>query len=128
MSTPTDRRYLDSHEWHRPEDDGTVTLGISQFAVNELNDVTYLEFLKDSGSLSKGETFGEIESVKATSELYAGIDGEIVEVNQAALDEPDVINRDCYGEGWMIRVKPSDPTQLDALLDAAAYDALHADG
>ena len=125
MSTPTDRKYLDSHEWHKLEADGTVTLGISAFAVDELTDITYLEVTKASGAIKAGDVFGEIESVKATSDLYCGIDGEVVEVNQACIDDPETVNRDCFGDGWMIRVKPTDPGQLDTLLDAAAYEANH---
>ncbi len=124
--TPTDRRYLDSHEWHKPEDDGTVTIGISNFAVEELTDITYVEVSKDSGAIKAGETFGEIESVKATSDLFCGIDGEVVEVNQAVIDAPETINRDPYGQGWLIRVKPTDPGQLESLKSTADYDAANA--
>jgi glycine cleavage system H protein len=125
MPAPTDRRYLDSHEWHKLEADGTVTVGISEFAVDELTDITFLEIATRDGDISAGDTFGEIESVKATSDLYCGIDGTVVQVNQAVVDDPETINRDCFGEGWMIRVKPTDPAQLDNLLDAAAYEANH---
>lgn len=122
-ATPTDRRYLDSHEWHKLEDDGTVTIGISNFAVEELTDITYVEVSAESGEIKAGETFGEIESVKATSDLYCGIDGEVVEVNQTVIDAPETINRDPYGQGWIIRIKPSDPAQLESLKAAADYDA-----
>ncbi|MEM8783362.1 MAG: glycine cleavage system protein GcvH [Planctomycetota bacterium] len=125
MPAPDDRRYLDSHEWHKLEADGTVTIGISAFAVDELTDITYLEIANQDGALAAGDTFGEIESVKATSDLYCGIDGTVIEVNQAAVDDPETINRDCFGEGWMIRVRPSDRSQLDGLLDAKAYEANH---
>jgi glycine cleavage system H protein len=125
MAAPADRRYLDSHEWHKLDDDGNVVLGISQFAVDELTDITFLEIEATEGSLGKGEAFGEIESVKATSELYSGIDGEVVEVNQAVLDDPAIINEDPYDKGWMLKLKPSDPAQLDELLEAEAYEAKH---
>ena len=125
MSSPKDRRYLDSHEWHLPQDDGTVTVGLSAFAVDELTDITYVEVSTDSGNISAGDTFGEIESVKATSDLYCGVDGEVVEVNAAVIEKPELINEDCFGAGWLIRVKPSDPAQLESLKDAEAYDALH---
>jgi len=124
MAAPADRRYLDSHEWHKAEGD-TVTIGISQFAVDELSDVTFVEIETTEGSIKKGEPFGEIESVKATSELYSGIDGEVVEVNQAALDDPAIINQDPYGKGWLIKIKPADAGQLDQLLDNEAYDKKH---
>ncbi|MEM6394390.1 MAG: glycine cleavage system protein GcvH [Planctomycetota bacterium] len=122
MPSPNDRRYLDSHEWHRPTDDGHVEIGISQFAVDELTDITYLEVLIADGSVSKGDTFGEIESVKATSDLYCGIDGEVVAVNQPVIDEPSAINDDPYA-AWLIRVRPSDPAQVEALAAASDYDA-----
>jgi len=121
MSSPDDRKYLSSHEWHKHED-GLVTIGVSAFAVEELTDVTYLEVTRDQGIIDKGEVFGEIESVKATSELYSGVSGEVVEVNQAVLDDPAILNHDAYEKGWIIKIKPSDPGELDALLDAAAYD------
>jgi len=121
MSSPDDRRYLESHEWHKL-DDGVVTIGISQFAVDELTDVTFVEFTQESGSIDAKETIAEVESVKATSEIYTGLAGEVVEVNQAVADDPSLINQDCYGKGWLIKLKPSDPAALDQLMDAAAYD------
>jgi len=126
MSTPDDRQYLASHEWHKTEGD-LVVIGISQTAVDELTDITYLEVTTESGSIGAGETFGEIESVKATSELYTGIAGEVVEINQAALDNPAIINEDCYGKGWIIKIKPSEGGATDALLSADDYQAQQAD-
>jgi glycine cleavage system H protein len=121
MAAPDDRRYLESHEWHKLEGD-TVTIGITQFAADELTDVTFVEFLKDSGPIKAGETFGEVESVKTTSELYSGVDGEIVETNQEVADSPGLINEDPFNRGWLIKVKPSDPAQLEKLMDASAYN------
>lgn len=120
MSAPDDRRYLESHEWHKPEGD-LVLIGISQFAVDELTDITYLEITAE-GEIGKGDPLGEIESVKATSELYCGIDGEVVEVNQAVVDDPSLINRDCYGQAWIVKVRPTDAGQLDSLMAADAYE------
>lgn len=125
MSTPDDRTYLASHEWHKTEGD-LVVIGISQTAVDELTDITYLEVSKDAGAIDAGETFGEIESVKATSELYCGVAGEVVEVNQAALDNPALINEDCYDKGWILKVRPADAGQADTLLSAADYQAQNA--
>lgn len=123
MPAPTDRKYLESHEWHQlDEASGIVTIGITQFAADELTDITFVEVTAED-AVAKGEAFGEIESVKATSELVSGIDGELVEVNQAVTDDPSIINTDPHGQGWIIKVKPSDPAQLDELLDAAAYEA-----
>lgn len=122
MPSPADRRYSASHEWHKPEQD-LVVVGISSFAVDELTDITYLDISRKSGPIRKGETFGEIESVKATSELYCGIDGTIVAFNQEAIDNPAIINDDCYGKGWMLKIKPANASQLESLLAASDYDA-----
>jgi len=126
MAAPDDRHYLPSHEWHKPDGDH-VLIGISKFAVDELTDITYLEVEKDSGPIAKGEPFGEVESVKATSELYCGIDGEIVEVNQEVLDNPALLNEDCYDAGWILKIKPSDASQVDGLLSASDYQAQQGD-
>ena len=120
MAAPEDRFYLSSHEWHKPEGDH-VLVGISRFAVDELTDITYLEVEKDAGPVAKGEAFGEVESVKATSELYSGIDGEVVEVNQAVIENPALLNDDCYDTGWILKIKPRDPSQVQSLLNAADY-------
>jgi glycine cleavage system H protein len=125
MAAPADRRYLDSHEWHKPDNDGNVIIGISQFAVDELTDITFLEIEATEGEISKGEAFGEIESVKATSELYSGNDGEDVKVKQAVLDDPSIINDDPYEKGWMLKVKPADQGQLEQLLQAEDYEKRH---
>ena len=121
MEIPSDRRYLATHEWHRLTDDGLVEIGISAPAVDELTDITYVEVTRDSGPIAAGDVFGEIESVKATSDLFCGIAGEVVAVNDAVVDHPERINDDCYGDGWIIRVRPDDPAAVDGLLDAAAY-------
>lgn len=121
MASPNDRRYLDSHEWHKLEGD-VVTIGISQFAVDELTDITYVDIVKTEGEIKAHEAFGEIESVKATSDLYCGVDGIVAAVNERAIDDPSLINKDPFGEGWLLKIKPSDPSQLELLLDAEAYD------
>ena len=121
MASPNDRRYTKTHEWHKLED-GNVTLGISKFAVEELTDITFVEVKKKSGPIKAGEAFGEIESVKATSELYSGIDGTIVAFNQAAIDNPAIINEDPFGKGWLLKITPSSPAQLDSLQSASDYD------
>lgn len=122
MASPDDRRYAPTHEWHKPEGD-LIVVGVSQFAVDELTDVTYVDIVKTEGEIKVGEPFGEIESVKATSDLYCSIDGEIVEVNEKPIDDPTVINKDPFGEGWLIKIKPADPSQLDGLMDSQTYDA-----
>jgi len=122
MPAPDDRRYLESHEWHKPEGD-LIAIGISQFAVDELTDITYVEVSDPQASLGAGDAFGEIESVKATSDLYTGVAGKIVAVNPALADNPGLINEDPYGAGWIIKIKPDDPAALEALLSPADYDA-----
>ena len=120
MSSPNDRRYARTHEWHRL-DGQEVILGITKFAVDELTDVTYVEITAD-GPVKAGEAIGEIESVKATSDIYAGVDGEVVAVNQEVLDDPSLVNQDPYVRGWIVRLQVAEPSQLDALLDAEQYD------
>lgn len=124
MPAPTDRRYTETHEWHLTDGD-TVTIGITQFAVDELTDVTYVELPGVGDVVEAGESFGEIESVKATGELKSGVSGEVVAVNEAVLDNPGVINEDPHGAGWLIRVAAADAAQLDALMDGEAYNATY---
>lgn len=120
MSIPTDRRYLQTHEWHKPEGD-LVVLGITQFAADELTDITYVQLPKVGTQLSANSRFGEIESVKATSDLYSGIAGVVVEINTALNDNPGIVNTDPFNDGWMIKVRPSNPADLDKLYDAETY-------
>ncbi len=122
MSVPTDRKYLKSHEWHKLDGD-VVVIGITQFAADELTDVTYVSLPKVGTKLSANSRFGEIESVKATSDLYSGVSGEVVAVNDDLNNNPGTVNTDPFEAGWMIKVKPSNPTELNALLDAEPYKA-----
>jgi glycine cleavage system H protein len=121
-STPQDCLYAKSHEWVRIDGD-QVTIGISDFAQHELGDVVFVELPDVGRTLSVGDSFGTVESVKAVSEVYAPVSGEVIEVNQALLDEPESINTDSYGEGWMIKLRTSNlESDKSNLLDAAAYD------
>ena len=122
MASPDDRRYLATHEWHKLEGD-LVVIGISKFAVDELTDITYVDIVRTEGQIRAGETFGEIESVKATSDLYCGIDGDVVEVNEEAVDNPALINEDPFGKAWLIKVRPTDKAQVDDLMSGTEYDA-----
>lgn len=124
---PQNLRYTSEHEWARLEDDGTVAIGITEHAAEQLGDVVGFEFPEVGDALTKGEVFGSVESVKAVSDLYAPIDGEVVAVNSELEDAPERVNEDAYKGGWMIKVRPSSRGDLDALLDAAAYAALIAD-
>jgi glycine cleavage system H protein len=120
MSAPTDRKYLQTHEWHKIEGD-TATIGITQIAADELTDITYVSLPKVGGKVTANKPFGEIESVKATSDLYSGVSGEVIAVNDALNNDPATINRDPFEKGWMIKVKLSNPAEADALLAADAY-------
>lgn len=122
MSTPTDRVYTESHEWLKADGD-TVTLGLTQFAVDQLTDVTYVEMREAGSSFGAGDPIGEVESVKTTSDVYSPVAGEIVEVNGAVVDDPSLLNTDPYGAGWLVKLKASDLGPLDDLADASTYDA-----
>lgn len=116
---PDKLKYTKEHEW-ASEEDGVVAVGITDYAQDALGDITYLELPDVGATFSTGDTFGVVESVKTFSDLYAPIDGEVVEVNDAAVDAPESINEDAYGT-WLIKVRVSDPAQVEALLTAAAY-------
>ena len=120
---PGNLKYAETHEWVRVDGDEAV-IGISDYAQDELGDVVYLDLPWDNAGtrqVKAGERFGDIESVKATSELYSPVSGQVVRVNDALKDKPEAVNTDPYGAGWMIAVKLSDPSELDKLMDAAAY-------
>ncbi|HEY7522976.1 MAG TPA: glycine cleavage system protein GcvH [Candidatus Limnocylindrales bacterium] len=120
---PTDLRYTKDHEWIRVEGD-EATIGITDYAADQLGDIVFVELPEAGRSLEQFATFGVVESVKAVSDLFAPVAGEVVEVNAALGGKPELVNGAPYGEGWMIRVKVTDRTQLDELLEPAAYDAL----
>jgi glycine cleavage system H protein len=120
---PADLRYARTHEWARLNDDGSVTVGITDNAQEQLGDMVYVE-VPDVGKIVKtAQSSAVVESVKAASDVYAPLDGEVMEVNSKLGDSPETVNQDAYGEGWMFRLRPSDPGQLDQLLDATAYEA-----
>ncbi len=119
-SPPSDRKYLQSHEWHQRDGD-SVTIGITQAAADELTDITFVELPAIGAMLEAGKPFGVIESVKATSDLYSGVSGTVMDVNEQLRSAPGLINNDPYITGWMIKVKMSDPTQLDQLLSLEDY-------
>jgi glycine cleavage system H protein len=121
MDLPTDYRLLESHEWHQKNADGTITVGITQFAADELTDVTFVALPKIGTKLTANGRFGEVESVKATSDLYCGVAGEVVAVNDALTADPGLVNRESYTGGWIMKVKPSNPGDFEALLSAADY-------
>jgi glycine cleavage system H protein len=120
---PPNLKYTKEHEWGRKEEK-VVVVGITFHAQEELGDVVYVELPKSGTSITAGSPFGVIESTKAVSELFAPISGKVVKVNEALTAAPQTVNEDPYGAGWLIEVEPSDPPQLDQLLDAAAYQKL----
>ena len=120
MSAPKDLRYLLTHEWHRLEGD-TVTIGITQFAADELTDITYVSLPKVGDKITANGRFGEIESVKATSDLYSGVAGTIAAVNNELDNEPGLVNRDPYSAGWMIKLKVTNPADVNKLLSVDEY-------
>jgi len=114
-----DLRYTDSDEWVRVED-GVATIGITDYAQKKLRDIVSVE-LPEKRAYRRGEVVAVVESIKATGEVYAPLDGEVVEVNERLLDEPELVNTDPYGEGWIFRMKPSNPAQVEELLSPEAY-------
>jgi glycine cleavage system H protein len=121
MSTPTDRQYLASHEWHLFSGD-LVTIGITPQAAEELTDITFVSLPKVGTKVVAGKSFGEIESVKATSDLYCGVEGVVAEINTELSDNPALVNQDAYGKGWMIKVKVGNPPKTAGLISAADYE------
>ena len=120
---PAELKYAKTHEWARLNDDGSVTVGISDNAQEQLGDMVYIEVPDVGKSVKSAQACAVVESVKAASDVYAPVAGEIVAVNSNLGDSPETVNQDAYGEGWMFRLRPSDPAQLEQLLDAAAYEA-----
>lgn len=121
-NTPSELKYASSHEWARLEEDGTVTVGISDHAQIALGDVVFVETPDVGDTLSAGDEAGVVESVKAASDIYAPISGEVIAVNELLEDEPETVNADSYHDGWFFKLKPSDVTELENLLSAEDYD------
>jgi glycine cleavage system H protein len=122
MNIPANLKYTKDHEWIKIE--GNIgTIGITEFAQGELGDIVYIDINPDIAEITMGETFGTIEAVKTVSDLYAPVTGKVVELNKKLNDEPQQVNSDPYGEGWIIKVEMADASQLNDLLDAAAYEA-----
>lgn len=122
MPNPADRKYAESHEWHQITGN-VVTIGITEHAVDQLTDITFVEMKPVGTAINAGDTVGEVESVKTTSDIYSGVSGEIIEVNETLGDSPEIINSDPYAKGWLVKIKVSDASGLDSLMDASAYDA-----
>ena len=119
--TPDDLKYSKSHEWVRVNDDSTVTIGITDHAQDQLGDLVYVEVPEAGRELAAEEACAVVESVKAASDVYAPLAGTVVEANQDLADSPEAVNQDAYGAGWLLKLKPSDSSAVNALMDAAAY-------
>ncbi len=120
-NVPSELKYTKSHEWARVEEDGTVTVGITEHAQELLGDMVFVELPEVGAAVEAGSECAVVESVKAASDVYSPVTGEVVEVNEALMDAPETVNSDAFGEGWMFRVRIDDEGQLDGLLDAEAY-------
>lgn len=120
FEVPDDCRYLDSHEWARREN-GTVRVGISEFAQDELGDVVFVELPAEGDSLTRGEAFGVVESIKAVSDLYVPVSGVVTATNEDLVTAPELVNEAPYGDGWMLKIDPDDPSTLEELLSPDSY-------
>ncbi|HBD13029.1 MAG TPA: glycine cleavage system protein GcvH [Porticoccaceae bacterium] len=123
VDTPKELKYAETHEWARDEGDGVVAIGITDYAQTELGDVVYVELPEVGDQLAAGEEAGAVESVKAASDIYAPVSGEVMAINEVLEDEPETINDSPYGDGWFYKLKMSDPSELDGLLSAQEYIA-----
>ena len=121
---PKDLKYAKSHEWVRTEKDGTLTVGITDHAQELMGDMVYVDLPQAGAQIAAGKECAVVESVRAASDVYAPVSGEIVAANDALAGAPETVNKDPYGTGWMFRIKPANKAELDGLLDAKAYDAL----
>src|SRR6056297_2952259 len=123
MNIPENLKYTKDHEWIKVDGD-TVTVGITDYAQGELGDIVFVEIETEGENLEKEEVFGTVEAVKTVSDIFMPISGEVVEVNSKLEDSPEIVNKDPYGEGWLIKIKLSDKSELDELLDASRYKEL----
>lgn len=120
MNFPTNVKYTDEHEWIRPEGE-IAFVGITDYAQDQLGDIVFVDVTTEGETLEKGEVFGSIEVVKTVSDLFLPVGGEVLEINPALEEQPELVNKDPYGEGWIIKIKMSDPGELESLMDAEAY-------
>ncbi|TBW55885.1 glycine cleavage system protein GcvH [Marinobacter halodurans] len=124
---PTDLKYIETHQWVRVAGDGTATVGITDFAQDQLGDVVFVELPEVGATVNGGEEAGVAESVKSASDVFSPVSGEVIEINESLEEEPEKLNEDPYGEGWLFRVRLSDEGELDGLMEADAYADLVAD-
>ncbi|MFH1559821.1 MAG: glycine cleavage system protein GcvH [Chloroflexota bacterium] len=120
---PEDRKYTQDHEWAKNEDEGTVLVGISDYAQEHLGDLVFLDLPQVGAILSQMQKLAEVESVKSVSDIFSPISGEVLAVNQAVIDSPELVNEDPYEKGWLVRIKPSQPAEIEELMTAADYES-----
>jgi len=121
MMIDADAHYLQSHEWAKKQGGNVYTVGLTTYAIEQLGDIVYMELPEAGQEITAGETFGVVESVKSASDMYAPLSGKIVEANDSIIDSPDTLKTDAYDAGWLIRIKISDPSEVQDLMDAVAY-------
>ena len=122
MPSPTDLRYTKTHEWVRLDGD-LATIGLTDYAQQELGDITYVELPEQGTEVSQNQPFGVVESVKAAADVYAPVDGEVVDRNETVVDSPELVNASPYGDAWLIKIRVADRSQVEQLMDSPAYDA-----
>ncbi|MEJ5316590.1 MAG: glycine cleavage system protein GcvH [Tenuifilum sp.] len=124
MNIPSNLKYTKDHEWIKDEGNGMATVGVTDFAQTQLGDIVFIEIETQGETLAKEEVFGTIEAVKTVSDMFMPVSGEVVEVNPKVTEQPDIVNKDPYGEGWMIKIKMSNPAELNDLLNAEQYKGI----
>jgi len=121
MNIPSNLKYTKDHEWIKDEGNGMATVGVTDFAQTQLGDIVFIEIETQGETLAREEVFGTIEAVKTVSDMFMPVSGEVVEVNPKVTEQPDIVNKDPYGEGWMIKIKMSNPAEMNDLLNAEQY-------
>jgi glycine cleavage system H protein len=124
MNIPSNLKYTKDHEWIKDEGNGMATVGVTDFAQSQLGDIVFIEIETQGETLAKEEVFGTIEAVKTVSDMFMPVGGEVIEVNPKVTEQPDIVNKDPYGEGWMIKIKMTNPAELNDLLDAEQYKGI----
>jgi len=124
MNIPSNLKYTKDHEWIKDEGNGMATVGVTDFAQTQLGDIVFIEIETQGETLAKEEVFGTIEAVKTVSDMFMPVSGEVVEVNPKVTEQPDIVNKDPYGEGWMIKIKMSNPAEMNDLLNAEQYKGI----
>ncbi|MBC7125805.1 MAG: glycine cleavage system protein GcvH [Bacteroidales bacterium] len=124
MNIPSNLKYTKDHEWIKDEGNGMAIVGVTDFAQSQLGDIVFIEIETQGETLAKEEVFGTIEAVKTVSDMFMPVSGEVVEVNPKVIEQPDIVNKDPYGEGWMIKIKMTNPAELNDLLNAEQYKGI----